>query len=82
MTPFPKGAALSGRATTIARGLLVTKRAVGVVTEDHGKLRLKSRNGGYYWISLDGRQMWRGKVFSTSDELQPTFADAMERAGR
>jgi len=60
----------------------VTKRAVGVITEDHGKLRLKCRLGGHYWISLDGRQVWRGQVFSTSDQLQPTFIDAMERAGR
>ncbi len=82
MTTVPNEAAISTRATMIARGLPVTKRAAGVITEDHGKLRLKCRLGGYYWISLDGRQVWRGKLFSTSDELQPTFADAMERAGR
>lgn len=81
MNTVPNDAVMSARATMIARGLLVTKRAVGVITEDHGKLRLKCRLGGYYWISLDGRQMWRGQVFSTSDELQATFADAMERAG-
>ncbi len=81
MTTVPKETALSARATMIARGLLVTKRASGVLTEDHGKLRLKCRSEGYYWISLDGRQVWRRKLFSTSDELQPTFADAMERAG-
>lgn len=82
MNTVPKDAAISARATMIARGLLVTKRAVGVITEDHGKLRLKCRTGGHYWVSLNGRQMWRGKIFATSDELQPTFADAMERAGR
>ena len=79
---MPNEPAISARATMIARGLIVTKRGVGVIAEDHGKLRLKCRTEGYYWISLDGRQVWRGKVFSTSDELQPTFADAMERAGR
>ncbi len=82
MSTVPKEATLSARATIIARGLLVTKRASGVITQDHGKLRLKCRSEGYYWISFDGRQVWRGKVFSTSDELQPTFVDAMERAGR
>jgi len=82
VTTVPKEAAFSLRATSIARGLLVTKRAVGVISEDHGKLRLKCRLGGYYWISLDGRQLWLGRVFSTSDELQPTFIDAIERAGR
>ena len=81
MNTVPNDAVMSARATMIARGLLVTKRAVGLITEDHGKLRLKCRLGGYYWISLDGRKIWRGHVFSTSDELQATFADAMERAG-
>lgn len=78
----PKEVAISARATMVARGLIVTKRASGIITKDRGKLRLKCRIGGYYWVSLDGRQVWRGRLFSSSDELQPTFVDAMERAGR
>jgi len=45
-------------------------------------LRLKCRTGGYYWITLDGRRLLRGKSPDTSDELQPKFSEAMERAGR
>ena len=66
----------------IARGLLVTKRATGTISVDHGRLRLKCGAGGYYWISLDGSQVLRGMLLSGADELQPKFIDAMERAGR
>jgi len=66
----------------IARGLLVTKRAIGVITVSDGKLRLKCGSGGYYWITLDGRQVRRGKTLPSADELQPKFIDSMERAGR
>jgi hypothetical protein len=61
---------------------MTTRRAAGILTMDHGMLRLRCRYGGYYWISLDGRRMLRGMALSEADELQPKFNDAMERAGR
>ena len=82
MTTGPKEADISARATMIARGLLVTKRAVGVIAMEGGNLRLKCRTGGYYWIAPDGHQVLRGELLSRADELQPKFIDAMERAGR
>jgi hypothetical protein len=78
----PTEPAISTRATMIARGLIVTKRAVGPMSENRGMLRLKSRAGGFYWISLDGSRMFSGATLSTAEELQPKFTDAMERAGR
>ena len=74
--------AISARATLIAKGLIVTKRAVGPINENRGMLRLKSRAGGYYWISLDGSRILSGANLSKADELQPKFRDIMERAGR
>lgn len=82
MTTIPHEAEISVRATMIARGLLVTKRGVGVISMDHGVLRIKSRSGGYYWISLDGGRILRGTKLFDAEELQPKFTDAMERAGR
>jgi hypothetical protein len=73
---------ISKRATSIARGLLTTKRAIGVIEMENGMLRLKCRAGGNYWITLDGWQVRRGKTLIKADELQPKFIDAMERAGR
>ena len=82
MTTIPKAAEISERVTMIARGLLVTKRAAGVISMDHGRLRLKCMNGGYCWIFLDGGRVFRGLLPSKAEELQPKFIDAMERAGR
>jgi hypothetical protein len=82
MTTVPDEAKISARATMIARGLLATKRATGIISMDRGKLRLKCGSGGYYWISLDGSKMLRGMLLSQADELQPKFTDAMEREGR
>jgi len=45
-------------------------------------LKLECTKGGYYWISLDGSRVLRGKAIFDAEELQPKFADAMERAGR
>ena len=45
-------------------------------------LRLGCRNGGSYWVTLDGRRVFRGKALFEAAELQPKFGDAMERAGR
>ena len=73
---------ISLRATSIARGLLVTKRASGVISMEHGKMRLKCTSGGYYWISADGRRVLRGFLLSEAEDLQPKFIEAMQRAGR
>ena len=81
MATTPTEPAISARARTIARGLITTKRAAGIISMDHGMLRIRYRTSGYYWISLDGRRVLRGKVIFGADELQPKFGDAMERAG-
>jgi hypothetical protein len=72
---------ISERAHKVARGLIRTRRAASIIKVDQGMLRLGCRNGGYYWLSLDGRRVLRGKALSEADELQPNFAAAMERAG-
>lgn len=72
---------ISLRATSIARGLITTGRAIGVVSLEYGMLRLRCRNAGNYWIDLDGRRVRRGKTFLRAEELEPKFIDAMERAG-
>ena len=77
----PVGPAISERASTIARGLIRTKRAGSIIDMDQGMLRLGCRNGGYYWVSLDGSRVLRGEALFDADELQPKFGDAMERAG-
>ena len=79
---MPSEVEISPRATTIARGLIATRRAAGIIAMDNGTLRIRCRAGGYYWISLDGRRVLRGKMLFEADELQPKFSDAMERAGR
>ena len=82
MTTTPTAPPISPRAKAIAEGLIRTKRAGlhGVI--DRGMLKLECTKGGYYWISLDGARVVRGKSIFESDELQPKFCDAMERAGR
>lgn len=73
---------ISSRANSIAQGLLRTERAVGVISVEYDMLRLRCCSGGNYWIDFDGGRVFRGKTLFKSDELQPTFVDAMERAGR
>jgi len=73
--------AISVRATTIARGLIRTHRALGVISQEYGMLRIRCRNGGSYWIRPDGRQILRGRTLTKADELEPKFIHAMERAG-
>jgi hypothetical protein len=73
---------VSARATSIARGLLLTERAFGVISLEYGMLRLSCRSGGNYWIEIDGGRTYRGETFLNADELQPKFSEAMERAGR
>ena len=73
---------VSPRATSIARGLLLTERAFGVISLEYSMLRLRCRSGGNYWIEIDGGRTYRGKTFLNAGELQPKFIDAMERAGR
>jgi hypothetical protein len=72
----------SARATFVARGLLRTERASGTPSIEYEMLRLDRRGGGYYWITFEGTQLYRGRSFFRADELQPKFIDAMERAGR
>jgi len=62
--------------------LMRTKRAAKSVVADQGTLRLVCLKGGYYWVSLDGNRLRRGKELFDAEELQPKFIDAMERAGR
>ena len=78
----PGGPEISQRATSIARGLIRTERAAGVINAHQGMLRLECHGGGFYWISLDGARLLRGEAIWEAEELQPKFADAMERAGR
>ena len=72
---------ISVQATTIARGLIRTNRALGVISQEYGMLRIRCRNGGSYWIRPDGRQTLRGRTLTKADELEPKFIHAMERAG-
>ena len=74
--------ALSARAKAIAEGLIRTKRAGRHGVIDQGILKLECTKGGYYWISLDGGRVLRGRAIFDAEELQPKFIDAMERAGR
>ena len=60
MTTIPNEIDISARARMIARGLLATRRAAGIISMDRGNLRLKCSAGGYYWIDLDGRRLLRG----------------------
>jgi hypothetical protein len=73
---------MSPRATSIARGLLLTERAFGVISVEYGMLRVRCHSGGNYWIEIDGGRTYRGKTFLNAEELQPKFTDAMECAGR
>lgn len=79
MTPTETDMSL--RATSIARGLLRTERAVGIISIEQGTLRLTCRSGGFYWIMLEDARVYRGKTFIKAHELQPKFIDTMERAG-
>jgi hypothetical protein len=81
MATTPADPEISVRATAIARGLIRTKRASGIIKARRGMLCLECHGGGFYWISLDGGRVLRGKARFEADELQPKFIDAMERAG-
>ena len=81
MTATPADPTISLRATSIARGLIRTERAAGIIKAHQGMLRLECHGGGFYWISLDGARVLRGAKLFEADELQPKFANAMERAG-
>lgn len=72
----------SRRASLIAKGLVRTERAAPGTKTEHGFLRLECFVGGFYWISFSGHRLLRGSTLREADELQTTFADAMERAGR
>ena len=72
---------LAERATRIAEGLFRTNRVRRRGVFEPGWLKLQCRKGGYYWISLDGSHVLKGRAFARAEELQPKFIDAMERAG-
>jgi len=72
---------ISLRATSIARGLMRTERAAGIIKLHQRMLRLECHGGGFYWISPDGGRLLRGAALWEAEELQPKFIDAMERAG-
>lgn len=80
--PRPVETIPTKRANSIAKGLVRTERAAPGAKLEHGFLRLECFAGGFYWISSDGHRLLRGSAFREADELQTTFADAMERAGR
>jgi len=82
MTAAPADTDVSERTKAIARGLVNTERAAVGSRLIHGMLQLTCRDGGYYWISLDGGRVLKGRGPLDSVELQPRFAAAMERAGR
>jgi hypothetical protein len=44
-------------------------------------LQLHATAGNFYWIALDGSALLRGDTFDGAEELEPSFADAMARAG-
>lgn len=72
----------SMRAAAIARGLLRTGRAIGVVNFEYGMLRLQCRIGGNYWISRNGRRVYQGKTLLAAFGAQSGFIATMSRAGR
>ena len=57
-------------ALAIALGLIRTSRAVGRGCRDHGLEALKVP------------RLLRGKIYGEAEELQPSFGEAMEKAGR
>jgi hypothetical protein len=82
MATTPTEPVIFGRARTITEGLIRTRRAERHGVIDQGMLKLECTKGGYYWISLDGSRVLRGKAIFEAEELQPKFIDAMERVGR
>jgi hypothetical protein len=44
-------------------------------------LQLRAKAQNFYWISLDGAFLLRGAAVDRAEQLQPSFADAMARAG-
>ena len=82
MPAIPIEFPISSRARAIAEGLIRTDRAGRHGVIDRGMLKLECTKGGYYWISLNGSRLLRGTGPQGASELQATFLDAMERAGR
>ena len=73
---------MSTRAAWLARGLLRTERAFGDVSLEYRMVRLECCDGGYYWISPNGKRLYRGKLLLTADKAPQNFIDAMARSGR
>ena len=77
---MPAPLLLSPRAKQIAEGLVRTGRASDARLF-RTWLQLRATAGNFYWIALDGSALLRGDTFDGAEELQPSFADAMARAG-
>jgi hypothetical protein len=75
--------ALTDRAKSIARGLVVSGRATRRFgASDGGEfVRLTRRAGGNYWLAVDGAGLLSGDTIVDAQPLQPGFVAAMERAG-
>jgi hypothetical protein len=71
---------VSRRAQAIAAGLVQTRRA-SALRRTGAYLQLRATAGGYYWVAVHGDRLLRGDALDIADELQPSFADAMAKAG-
>jgi len=72
----------STRAGAIARGLLRTGHAIGIINLEYGMLRVQCCTGGNYWISRNGRRVYQGQTLRAVNSAQSEFIEAMSRAGR
>lgn len=75
--------ALSDRAKSIARGLVVSGRANRRCgSSDDGEfVRLTRRAGGHYWLAIDGADLLSGGTIVDAQPLQRGFIEKMARAG-
>lgn len=69
------------RAGVISKGLVATRRAANPRPME-GFIFLEARAGGFYWVAEDGLRILRGNDLADAQDLQPTFVEAMLRAGR
>jgi hypothetical protein len=51
------------------------------VREDGRHIVLRSTTGGFYWVDFNGAGVRRGAAITDTEQLQPGFVAAMERAG-
>lgn len=81
---------MSSLARAVARGLLKSNRCRPLTTgvapiegsREGPRLRLDHPNEDmFFWLSLDGRHLWRGRCASEMVEIQPGFLAVMARLG-